>query len=68
MKLAGSSVLQGVKRCIVSDLISLPVPSTLTALYSSGSNCVLVQRGCVEHSVSDSRLADETENESTDNG
>lgn len=48
VKLTGSSVLQGVKQCIISDLIALPVPTVLSALHSSGSNSVLVQCGSIE--------------------
>ena len=48
VKLTGSSVLQGVKQCIISDLITLPVPTVLSALHSSGSNSVLVQCGSIE--------------------
>ena len=43
LKLAGPNVLEGVKQCVVSDLISLPVPDILTAMCSSGSNSVHIQ-------------------------
>ena len=44
VKLTGPSVLQGVKQCIVSDSVTLPVPSVLSAPLSCCSNTVLVQQ------------------------
>lgn len=64
VKLTGSSVLQGVKQCILSDLITLPVPTVLSALHSSGSNSVLVKCGSNEQSwITSSRLEEDKENE-----
>lgn len=63
VKLTGSSVLQGVKQCIISDLITLPVPTVLSALHSSGSNSVLLQCGSIEHSLIDPSRSDDKENE-----
>ena len=56
VKLSGSSVLQGVKQCIMSDIVTLPVPSVLTALHSSGSNSVLVQHNSAENSADQASL------------
>jgi hypothetical protein len=67
VKLSGSSVLQGVKQCILSDLVALPVPTVLTALHSSGSNSVLVQHStATEHSLRQSRSVEDKENELID--
>ena len=38
---------RGVKQCILSGGVSLPVPGVLAALHSSASNSVLVQQGSV---------------------
>ena len=66
VKLSGSSVLQGVKQCILSDLVVLPVPTILTALHSSSSNSVLIQHSTTEHSPRQSRSVEDKENEPID--
>ena len=47
VKLSGSNVAEGVRECVLSGGVSLPVPSLLTALHSSCSNSVLIQNGSV---------------------
>ena len=47
VKLSGSSVAQGLKQCVLSGAVGLPLPGVLTALTSSASNSVLVQEGCL---------------------
>lgn len=67
VKLTGSSVLQGVKQCILSDLIALPVPTVLTVLHSSGSSSVLVKPDTIEHlRISPLRSAEDKENQPLD--
>ena len=63
VKLTGTSVLRGVKQCIISDTVSLPVPSILTALHSSGSNSVLVQHDSTDKYLRQARSAEDKENE-----
>lgn len=64
VKLTGPSVLQGVKQCIASDIVTLPVPSLLTALHSSGSNSVVVQPNTAETSIDrDSLMEDDPTNQ-----
>lgn len=64
VKLTGSSVLQGVKQCIISDIVILPVPTVLSTLHSSSSNTVPVHHSYTpEHSQrQNSSLGDKENN------
>lgn len=42
LKLTGSSVLEGVKQCVLDDHVTLPVPQCLQRMSSYASNSVLL--------------------------